>query len=61
MIVEAREDNAKDQKIIVKKYMELGMEKMVLEVLFILEPEIRDTWGNYFSSRDSILVHEIFY
>jgi DNA polymerase I len=46
VIVEAREDIAEDVKGIVKRCMESAMGKMVPGVPFIVEPRIRNTWGN---------------
>jgi DNA polymerase I len=45
VIVEARADIADEVAMTVKKCMESAMEKRVPEVPFIVEPEIRKTWG----------------
>ena len=45
VIVEVKEDLAQDVSVIVKKCMEAALERLVPEVPFKVEPEIRDTWG----------------
>lgn len=45
VIVEVKEDFARDVSIIVKMCMEAALERLVPEVPFKVEPEIRDTWG----------------
>jgi len=44
VIVEVKEDIAEDVSIVIKKCMEAALEKLVPEVPFKVEPEIRDTW-----------------
>lgn len=46
VIVEAREDIAGDVAKIVKTCMEAAFEKLIPNVPFKVEPEIRDTWGD---------------
>jgi len=45
IIVEAREDIAEDEAVIVKGCMEMAFNEILPDVPFVVKPEIRDTWG----------------
>lgn len=45
VIVEAQEEIAEEVSDIVKICMDSALERLVPEVPFVVEPEIRETWG----------------
>ena len=45
IIVEARKEIAEQVEILTRMCMRYGMGKIIHEVLFEVEPEVRETWG----------------